>query len=263
MTRDLATTPLDIPPGQAGDHHLCHQVFPAGTTLHTSTPRELLFGKPRAPSTPAHILLDRDTRFHRLGYSGGTWMTDHPIEQVQIGRLISRLRGHVLVAGLGLGLALALGRNNLAIDRMTVVEVSAEVRDLVWPHVQRFVPCELVLEDAFEFLRSARPGIYDSALLDTWQATGEHCFWNTVLPMRRLARRVVGRGPIECWAEDIMRGQLRWRLLTNLALLAIGELGSTKIEEWEERFLLTVACGKRVDSDDMMAAVRAYVDAIE
>jgi hypothetical protein len=150
-------------------------------------------------------------------------MTDVPCEHAQMRACCANLFGDVLVAGLGLGLAVHLLARKRRVTSVTVVELSGEVIDLVWDHTDHRGKGVVIQADAFDFLRSERGKAYDSALLDTWQGDNEATFFKTVLPMRRLAAKRV-RGPITAWNEDVMRGQLAYGLWTRALFLTRPEL---------------------------------------
>lgn len=143
------------------------------------------------------------------------WMSDSPQEVEQHVRQLKLARGRVLVGGLGIGLAVAILARNRRVREIVVVEKSPDVVRLVSPHAWKFVeridrgPSLTVVNSClFEYLKSAGHKPFDFAFLDIWMPTGQTVFADTVLPLRKLAKRIVN-GPIECWNELEMLGQMR------------------------------------------------------
>lgn len=137
-------------------------------------------------------------KYTQLFYDGQLLMSDTPDEVGDLSPFVHNARGHVLINGLGLGLALALTIHK--VDHFTVVEIDADLIELVGPYWRtRLGPrLDLIHADAFEYTppRGAR---YNAV----W-----HDIWPTVCPdnlpdMKRLRkkyqRRTVWQG---CWGED-------------------------------------------------------------
>jgi hypothetical protein len=123
-------------------------------------------------------------QIHELKGPEGTWMSDQPCELVQMHReLAVHARGDVLIGGLGLGLVARMAAAKRSITRITVVERQPEVIALVGPYLKD-PKIRIVHADIHEY--SKRADIkHDVALLDTWQSTGEFCWQEDVVPLRR------------------------------------------------------------------------------
>lgn len=233
-------TPLAIPEARIGSYAVEHRRYPAGHVFYTAPVRAVLFGGQRREA----VRFDHPTVFHALTGPTGTWMTDLPVEQSQMVDCCRGLTGHVLVAGLGLGFAVTVLARRRHVTRITVVELSPEVAELVWPHTPHRGKGELVVRCVHEFLREARRDgqRLDSALLDTWQGDGETTFFEEVLPQRRAAEHVVN-GPIAAWNEDVMRGQLVLGLQHKALLLGRGR--STLPPDCDPETMLRDLCEPR------------------
>lgn len=62
-----------------------------------------------------------------------TWMVDDPAHAISMTEHAACYQGHVVVAGLGLGLIVHALQDNPRVDRITVVEIEQDVIDLVGP----------------------------------------------------------------------------------------------------------------------------------
>lgn len=213
---------LDIPEGTSGDFSITHDVKPAGTELLSWNPRVALFGQRGESVTYAE-----PTRWHTLREGDGIWMTDLPIEQRQMDDLVRSASGRVLVGGLGLGYAVVALAAKPRVKEIVVVEKSRDVINLVWPWtVQRVadlqLPCQkltIANADLFDYLK-VTPDRYPWGLFDIWQGDGETTFHTMVVPLRKLAYGIVRR--VECWNEDVMRGQLLQGISTRRHMLDAG-----------------------------------------
>ena len=70
-----------------------------------------------------------------LAIKGKTWMVDDPPHWWAMEEHAQFYQGHVLVAGLGLGLIVHTLHDNNRVERITVVEKERDVIDLVRPHL--------------------------------------------------------------------------------------------------------------------------------
>jgi hypothetical protein len=118
--------------------------------------------------------LQTATENYLLTRGGRVWMSLSPVEIESLAPHIPHMRGHVVIAGLGMGLALHNALLRPAVRRITVVECDAEVialfdaiRGPEWPSPDRFtiaqgdallwrppeVPSRCVLEFVWRGLR--------------------------------------------------------------------------------------------------------------
>lgn len=195
-----------FPEMQSGKLRIRHRAYGAGATLPLASLRDAVFTGVR----PATLLVREKTIIHELTEEGqGTWMTDNPCELVQMHQeMAARVRGRVLVGGLGLGVLprMLLGRPR--VSDVTVVESNQDVIDLVASYLHRDDlgrKLEVVHADIHEYVRR-RPLPYDVALLDTWQGTGEWVWQAEVVPLRRAIRGAIPR--VRCWRETMMINQV-------------------------------------------------------
>lgn len=238
---------LDIPEGVSGPVQIHHKVLPAGT-IETGSFRSSVLGGQKSES----VTFEHETRWHELTEEGqGVWMTDLPIEQRQFDDIIRFSTGDVLIGGLGLGYAVLALAMKKRVQSITVVEKSSHVINLVWAAtlaaVQKVRPdlkVTLVHADLFEYLVELRetPGPaprFTWAVYDIWQSDNETTFHRFVVPLRRLSEGMVRK--VECWNEDVMRGQLQVSLRTVRAMLE---------SEWPS-FIEMADLKLRCESDDL------------
>jgi len=99
------------------------------------------------------------------------WMSDSNMEIVSNQRFARKARGHVFVAGLGLGLVVQMLMQNYNIESITVMEVNQDVIDVVKPTLH---PDVVVLKgdvwEPSEVLEAQRQ--FDSLYFDVWSASG-------------------------------------------------------------------------------------------
>lgn len=149
--------------------------------------------------------------FARLRVDGCTVMSDTGMEHRTNYEFIRRAHGHVLIAGLGLGLILHMLRERMdKIQSITVVELSQDVIDLVAPYYQ-MPKVKIVQGDINTWTPPAR-AVYDVIYFDIWP---DICMDNLKL-MAKLTRRfakyknrVNPEVWMECWSRPEMRANAR------------------------------------------------------
>lgn len=208
-------------------------------------------------------------RWHRLKSKHGCMTSDIPLEMYTQYVSFRNMYGHVLVGGLGLGMAAEIILDFPNVKSVTVIEKEKELIDLVKPQISKAI--RIVEADLFEFVRDEElMRRFDSAYYDIWYGTGEATWHADVMPLVR-ATRQMGIEEIGAWFEYAMWGQLfpmlytckrigiehKWapykRFLTNTPktmtdakLVSAIDLYLTQIGSpaWEKRF------GKFIDDDE-------------
>jgi hypothetical protein len=205
-----AFLPFYLPEGKSGNFEVKHEVAKKGEKLTVVSMRNAIF----MGLKPSVAVLNNDVTIHRLiehdGEHGGTWMTTMPQELEQVNRQLRRAHGSVLVGGLGLGLAVAVLHRNTSVNKITVIESSADVCALVEPYLPDG-KAAVMHDDLYKWLkRVKKAGItYDFAFYDIWAPTGQTIYTEHVLPLRRASIGVVPQSQIECWNEDEIIGQIK------------------------------------------------------
>jgi len=210
----IFSLPYHLPEGKSGKFSVSVEFKAAGTRLPVVSMRNALFMGLKATV----LTLDEPIGVHTLKESGaGTWMSSLPQEVEQHTRQLAKMRGKVLVGGLGLGLAVGLLDRNPNVAKVVVVERSKDVIKLVGAHLPKG-KVSVIQADIYQYLHHARNfGVeFNSVFLDTWCPTGERVLEEDVMPLRRLCQGIVPNHRIECWNEDEMIGQVKMGCQTAL-----------------------------------------------
>lgn len=225
--------PYPLPPGEKGKFKIEVDFKPAGKELTVVSMRNALFMGLR----PTMMTLTAPLGVHTLSENGrATWMTSLPQEIEQHHRQLANVRGTVLVGGLGLGVAVALLEKNPRVKNIVVVEKSSDVIELIKPYVPQR-KTTFVHGDLYDYLKEneQRTQPFDCAFYDIWCPTGERVLTEHVLPLRLLSEGVVN-GPIECWNEDEMIGQIRMNCLSRIQLMLMQNDPLDVLKMDEDRF---------------------------
>lgn len=207
-------TPLAIPEREIDGVRIEHEVHEAGWCTRLASARTAIFQGDKRGS----VEFPFPTRWHRLVESGrGVWTTDLPIERMQQERDVVGFRGDVLCSGLGVGLIAVLLAKRLTVRSVTVVERSPAVVRLVQPHLGVLgLKVRVLTADVFDYLQRTDDR-FDYVFHDIWQGDGLHTLRHTVVPLKRLSRRVL-KNPrrdwerVRNWNEGCMMGQLGTQL---------------------------------------------------
>lgn len=184
-----------------GDLSISIEVVPAGKP-HAVVSLSNAFAKGQSPWD---VIFDEEVEVRRLSYEGGEWMTDSCQELYQMKPALDLLQTmsepELLIGGLGLGVFTHLA-TEFAGSVATTVERDHRIVKYVAPYTARAV----IIADIYDVAKHVEPGQYDVAFFDTWQMTGEHCWVNEVVPLRRLIGEKIPH--VLCWNEDEMIGQV-------------------------------------------------------
>ena len=146
-------------------------------------------------------------------FVGGTlWMSDTSDERRDHWAPVHYAKGHVLIAGLGLGMVALACALKPETEKVTVIEINADVIGLVVPYLRKALEeagrdpdmLEVIEADIFTW-KPPKGQMYDCIWFDVW---ADVCTDN--LPEygklnRRFARRTAGyRG---AWVEDLLKYQ--------------------------------------------------------
>lgn len=117
-------------------------------------------------------------RFVRLvkgeGSGADVLMSDTPYEWFTNRRVLRYAHGHVLIAGLGLGMIIPGVLARPQVTKVTVLEVAPEVIALVAPTLGDHPKLEIIRADAFTW--QPPPGTrFDCIWLDIWAGCGDSC----------------------------------------------------------------------------------------
>lgn len=105
-----------------------------------------------------------------LQIDGSTWMVDDPPHWWSMQEHAAAFSGHVVCAGLGLGLMVHALNENSKVEKITVVERSQDVIDLVGPQVPH-EKLEIIHADWFDQSKETIPDV-DGVLFDLFVGDG-------------------------------------------------------------------------------------------
>lgn len=132
---------------------------------------------------------------HRL------WMSDTLTERADHLRALQEAHGHVLVAGLGLGMFPLAAALKPEVERVTVVEIDPDTTQAILPHLlQHAKNIEVVQADIFQF----QPPMFDFGWLDIWEDIHMDNLVEMTRLRHRLLRHTLDQDPvrIQCWGEQ-------------------------------------------------------------
>ncbi len=193
--------------------------------------------------------------------------SDKPIEVFSQYIAFHKMHGHVLVGGLGLGMAAEMILRLPEVKSVTVVEINESLIKLIKPQIDPRIG--IINADLFEYLKAGesylkmRAKLFDSAYFDIWYGTGESTWQSTVVPLYRLARKA-GISNLGAWGEHEMRGQLISALFTRTRM-------EEKYATWKP-YKVFIEGAKKVFGDappwngeykdDVVALIRFYLEEV-
>jgi hypothetical protein len=155
------------PEGQSGRIYLYRATVPAGKTLSMGGVmgyRKCIFLKPCRITILQEGVKD-PFKVETI------WMSDTPMEWYGMGEYAMRLKPpDILIGGLGLGLIVWHLSKRADIRKVTVIEISRDVINLVKPHLPKNIQVEVIEGDFIEEVpKLASKGVkFSSAFVDMW-----------------------------------------------------------------------------------------------
>lgn len=141
----------------------------------------------------------------RLLINGKVWMTDTQFERRTNMEFVLKAQGNVLVAGLGIGLILAPLADSPKVRRITVVEISRNVIDLVSP---LFPSVSTECADIWEW-RPQLGAVYDTIYFDIWPDLCTDYLVEMTKLHRKFRRYLAPGGWINSWCREYLREEKR------------------------------------------------------
>lgn len=124
-------------------------------------------------------------------------MSDTPMERKTNLDLYSKANGHVLIAGLGIGMVLLAIQDKPEVTKITVVEKYQEVIDMVAPQLPLNEKVEIVQSDIFDY-KPARGMKFDTIYMDIWTNIIGDDYKEHLSLGRKFKRRLNNENP-EAW----------------------------------------------------------------
>ena len=140
--------------------------------------------------------------FKVLKENGDIWMSNTLMEVATHQQAIKKAKGNVLVAGLGLGMFLTAIKDKKEVKKITVIENSQEVIELVGKYYQD-EKIQIINEDICDFNTDEK---FDLIWLDIWATISRDNLKEMDLLRKKFSKNSKN---ILCWSEEIFRKELR------------------------------------------------------
>lgn len=131
--------------------------------------------------------------YKKLTRDGYVIMSNTPAEIRDHLKFIHIARGHVLINGLGLGVALKVILDKDDVKSVTIIEISPYVINLVGPTYIKYPRIEIIQADAFKY-RPAPDMRYDAVWHDIWDDISPDNIAEMDLLQRRYRKRADWQG---------------------------------------------------------------------
>ena len=129
---------------------------------------------------------------------GYEWMNTGELEKAKQQFAIDKCEGYVLVGGLGLGYIVEELVKKPQVTKVTVVEISPEVKELVWGFLELRGKCNIVIKDIEDFLKTTKEK-FDYIYLDI---TEDYEFAKR---LRGLGEEIVRPDKVLIWQEGRLK----------------------------------------------------------
>lgn len=148
----------------------CENIVPRGFDLQTLSGR-----RQGTVMWDGDVVIPSLYEARRLAWDGNPWMSLTPMEFITLRAGTRLAKGHVVIAGLGLGHQLHEVSHRKQVKRITLVERSASLVEFILPRVQPYLGCpvDIVIDNAFKALPKMEA---DVALIDVFPKYGGNSF---------------------------------------------------------------------------------------
>jgi len=148
-------------------HTFDYQEAKYGTAEVKKKPRSGLYLMERVNGYDL-CFIEKPLLMTHLYVDGRPVMVDYPLTYYGMKLLAEASEGHVLTAGLGLGLYTIFLQQNPKVESVTVVEINSDIKHLISPMISKYIvkPTEIIVGDIFDYVDEA--GNYDTIMLDIW-----------------------------------------------------------------------------------------------
>lgn len=140
-------------------------------------------GRQIGRSKSSFVEFDDDVTFTILknkDIASGAWMSDTPMEIESHRPAIKEAKGHVLVAGLGMGYVAYEMAKKKSVKKITVVEYDPEIIELIYPRMEAHFQgkVEVVCKNIFTYQPNTK---FDSIWFDIWRTGKEFAEYRPAL----------------------------------------------------------------------------------
>lgn len=145
-------------------------------------------------------------RYAQLLVNGGIMMSDTQMEQRSNREVVWRAHGHVLIAGLGLGMILGPICAKPEVTRVTVIEMNPDVIRLVGPTVPLGV--QVIQADIFDW-KPEKGQKFDTLYWDIWPQITTDNLPEMVRLNRKFAKAKNPGAWMGAWMQEDLKAQRR------------------------------------------------------
>lgn len=143
-------------------------------------------------------------KYIRLRHGIEVVMSDTDMEKRTNAGFVANAHGNVLIGGLGIGMILLAIQDKTDIEKITVVEKSAEVIELVKDQLPLNSKVEIVHADVWEYVPSCK---FNTIYLDIWNYINTDVYRDSMKPLISRYRKflvtkeVDNKRFIDCWCR--------------------------------------------------------------
>lgn len=143
-------------------------------------------------------------KFIRLTHRRSVVMSDTEMEKRTNLEFARNAHGKVLIGGLGIGLILLAVQDKPDVEKITVIEKSKEVIELVAYQLPLNRKVEIVNADVFEYIPTEK---YNTIYIDIWNYINDDVYNEEMKPLISRYRRYLvpksedGNRYIDCWCK--------------------------------------------------------------
>lgn len=188
-----------VPPGEKGSARIEH---------FTVSEQESEYTKLRTFRPGGRFEFVPPGVYARLSINGQVMMTDTPMERYTNMGVVSNAHGHVLIAGLGLGMILWPILAKSDVTEVTVIEKNPDVFDLVLPYVPDDLRLGILEGDIYTW--DPGKGVkFDTVYFDIWADISTDTLKDMGALHRRFGRRLNPGSWMDSWKKEILLSERR------------------------------------------------------
>lgn len=151
-------------------------------------------------------------KYIRLRHGIEVVMSDTDMEKRTNAGFVANAHGNVLIGGLGIGMILLAIQDKTDIEKITVVEKSAEVIELVKDQLPLNSKVEIVHADVWEYVPSCK---FNTIYMDIWNFINTDVYKGSMKPLLLRYRKFLvskeddANRYIDCWCRSEAKNGVR------------------------------------------------------
>lgn len=145
----------------------------------------------------------KDVEVEVLEKGKAVWMSNSPMEQDTNRLFIGFARGHVLIAGLGMGWVLEQIQEKPGVESITVIEIDKSLINYITKMKKFNSKVKIVNDDIWKYLETCKDR-YDIVWLDIWEVVAPDNIVE-IYPLEFLAKKLLReKGEVRSWVKDVV-----------------------------------------------------------